>query len=196
MESSGAALLPAGTFSTRGLDISGFPVIQFEGHVFWRRLKALHDSAYDPAKLLDDPATPLKIDSTGKPIGGKLLGDVLYPSMDLTRMRRQPDEWDQLTAARAIHPQLADESASWGAFQIMGFNWKICGRASIEDFVETAHTLPGQLELFVGFIKANPKLITALRNRDWKSFAVTYNGAAAIKNGYDRKLARAWERFG
>jgi hypothetical protein len=193
VESSGSPLLAEGSTSPRGQVLSGLPVIQFEGHVFWRRLEKLRDTAYDPRRLTSDPATCQIIDSTGKPIGERLLADILYPSLDMSKMRRPPAEWDQLAAARAIHEGEANQSASWGAFQIMGFNWPACA-GSLAEFLELSSSVPGQVRLFTAFIQADRKLLAALRNRDWRQFATIYNGSQGVRNGYDLKMARAFER--
>ena len=193
VESSGAPLVAPNTTTPRGHDISGYPVVQFEGHQFWRRLSKLRDPALDPSRLLKDPATALIEDSTGRPIGPQLLGDILYPALDMSKMRRVPEEWDQLTAARAIHKASADESTSWGAFQIMGFNWRACGAGSLAEFVLTSYTLPGQVRLFAAFVKSDRKLLSALKRRDWRAFATIYNGVQGVKNGYDVKIRKAYE---
>ena len=191
VESSGASNLPVHAVTPRGLPVGGFPVVQLEGHVFWSQLSK---AGLDPSKILADPATRDIVDQTGKPIGAKLLADILYPSLDMSKMRKPLEEWDQLAAARAIHDAAADMSASWGAFQIMGFNHKPCGHLDIRSFVCEAQTLDGQARLFAKFLKSSPPIVKALRALDFKAFARLYNGRKAVANGYHLKLQREYER--
>ena len=39
------------------------------------------------------------------------------------------------------------------------------------------------------------KLAASLKNRDWRTVARKYNGPNALKNGYDKKLKAAFEKF-
>jgi hypothetical protein len=104
-------------------------------------------------------------------------------------------EYDRLRAAMTLDRSAALQAASWGKFQVMGFNHGACGHDSIESLVramvsgETA-----QLAACVAFIKAN-KLDDDLRREDWSGFARGYNGPDFARNAYDRKLARAHARF-
>jgi hypothetical protein len=83
-------------------------------------------------------------------------------------------------------------SASWGAFQIMGDNYKICGFASAEDFVQAMVSgEPAQLDAFVSFVKKNG-LADELIRLDWAGFARGYNGPAYKANKYDAKLFAAY----
>lgn len=104
-------------------------------------------------------------------------------------------EWYRLTLARQIDAALADQATSWGAFQIMGFNYAACGFDSIETFIEAmAADECQQLHAFAEFVRADPALLKALRARKWPDFARLYNGPAYKDNLYDVKLARAYER--
>ena len=49
---------------------------------------------------------------------------------------QQAAQHARLEAALAIDSVAAVESTFWGMFQIGGFNWKLCGTASREEFVE------------------------------------------------------------
>src|SRR5437870_4720151 len=53
----------------------------------------------------------------------------------------------------------------------------------------------GQMDTFVRFIKANPAIHLALKNKDWAKFAKLYNGPDYLKNKYDTKLAEAYASF-
>lgn len=60
---------------------------------------------------------------------------ILYPKWTkehYTSGIREYDPWEQ---ACKINREAADASASWGMFQIMGFNYAACGEESVESFV-------------------------------------------------------------
>jgi hypothetical protein len=104
-------------------------------------------------------------------------------------------EYDRLHAAIELDRKAALESASWGKFQIMGFNYSLAGHTNVECFVEAMVSgEPAQLAAFVAFIRAC-KLDGALIRGDWASFARGYNGSAYAENAYDRKMAQAYAAF-
>jgi hypothetical protein len=101
-------------------------------------------------------------------------------------------EWARLDQAIALDRPAALQSASWGAFQIMGANYAQAGCADIEVFVDAQSTsAETQLECFTRFIGRRWYLVP-LREKDWALFAERYNGPAYAKNQYDTKLARAY----
>jgi len=51
-----------------------------------------------------------------------------------------------------------------------------------------------QLSAMFTFIRSQ-NLKTALKNRNWKVFARTYNGPKFAENGYHTKLAAAYQRY-
>ncbi|WP_047238107.1 N-acetylmuramidase domain-containing protein [Chromobacterium subtsugae] len=91
--------------------------------------------------------------------------------------------------------QLAIESCSWGAFQLMGYHWQRLGYASAAEWrlaMESGE--PAQLDAFVRFIMAEPALLKALQAKRWADVARLYNGPAYRENLYDAKLAAAYAR--
>jgi len=104
-------------------------------------------------------------------------------------------EWRRLEAACRLDRTAALQSASWGMFQIMGFNYPYCGCADVEGFVAGQYEgATQQLALFVKFI-SRPPLLPALRARHWKAFARAYNGPDFAANRYDERLATAYARW-
>lgn len=100
-------------------------------------------------------------------------------------------EWARLEQAIVLDRTAALQSASWGAFQIMGANFAQAGCADIEAFVEAQMaSAESQLECFTRFI-ARPWYLDPLRATDWTTFARRYNGPGYAQNQYDVKLARA-----
>jgi hypothetical protein len=155
-------------------------VIQFEGHIFWQQLLSLKDPALRPTRLLSQ---------------FPYYYDILYPKLDRRYTLRPAAEWDQLTKARHIHQWAADRSASWGMFQIMGFNAELVGFADIADFVEAMGTIEGQTNAFIGYLKAVPATLKALKSLDFATFARLYNGPGFAKNKYDVKLKQAYYKY-
>jgi N-acetylmuramidase len=88
------------------------------------------------------------------------------------------------------------KSASLGAFQILGENHVDCGFATVAGFVtammreETDH-----LAAFVQFILANSGMHTALKNKNWATFASLYNGPNYAINQYDTKMQTQYDEL-
>lgn len=86
-------------------------------------------------------------------------------------------------------------SASWGAFQVMGFNWKVCGYKSLQAFInDVTGSAAGQLRAFVGYVRGRG-LADELQRMDWAGFARGYNGPAYAANKYDKKLEAAYAKY-
>jgi hypothetical protein len=142
------------------------PKILFERHIFSRETGRKFDSKYP--------------DISSKKTGGYLGGS---------------REYDRLEKAFNLDAEAALKSASWGRFQIMGFNYRACGFKSVEQFVDAAKASEDQhLMAFVGFVKEN-HLDDELRRKDWAKFARGYNGPAYQKNQYDIKMAQAYKKY-
>lgn len=152
---------------------SGQPVILFEGHIFWSQLKK---RGIDPEKY-----------KTGNE-------DILYPTWNKLHYKSVEAEYERLGKARRIHREAADASASWGMFQIMGFNHVACGEKSVSGFVDMmCKSELHQLLLSARFIRSGG-MLPALQQKDWAEFAKRYNGPAYARNKYDEKLAAAYEK--
>lgn len=106
----------------------------------------------------------------------------------------QAAQYARLDAAKAINEQSALESAFWGMFQIGGFNWKLCGCSSVEEFVERmSRSERDQLELFAALIR-NCKMLEPLQKKQWLAFALKYNGPRAKARGYHTRMAQSYAR--
>lgn len=101
----------------------------------------------------------------------------------------------RLAQAVEIDREAALQSCSWGKFQLMGFNYKRCGFALLQDFINAMYRSEGaQLTAFCQFVKSMG-LDDELRARDWTAFARGYNGAGFLANHYDTRLAKAFDQF-
>jgi hypothetical protein len=104
-------------------------------------------------------------------------------------------EKERLAKAITLDRPAALKSASWGKFQIMGFNHAAAGFSDLQKFVNAMYrSEAAQLEAFVDFV-IHEKLDDELRERRWADFARRYNGPGYRVNRYDIKLAQAFERF-
>ncbi len=147
--------------------------ILFEGHIFWRQLVIM---GINPARHV---------------IGNQ---DILYEVWDKSKYVGGAGEYARLEKAMKIHRIAALRSASYGMFQIMGFNHLKCGYDNIDAFVADMHdTAEKQLQAGITFIK-NSNLIDYLNNKNWKEFARRYNGPGYEQNSYDIKLQQAYQK--
>ena len=150
--------------------------VQYEPHVMYRQLASNFDRARADKELVAHP------DLVAKKAGS-------YQSLD-------KEDKDMNRAAQLIDRTSALESASWGAFQIMGYHWKTLQYTTLQGFINDQYTAAGQLETFVRFIQADPRLLKALRGKDWATFARIYNGPNYAANKYDTKLAAVFKQYG
>ena len=149
---------------------SGEPKILFEPHIFSR----LTGGAYD-----------------------KSHPDISYPKWKPNAYGPISAQHGKLDRAAALDRDAAMQSASWGTFQIMGFNWKRSGFKSVQAFVNAMYKgVDGHADAMVGYIKGDPDCLRALQNRNWGAFARLYNGTGYKANRYDEKLAAAYRKFG
>lgn len=164
-----------------GFLATGKPKILFERHVMHRRLALPRAEGDDQAALrrhADELAAQYPALVNTKP-GGYIGG---------------PGEHQRLAQARMIDALCANESASWGAFQIMGYHAERLGYTSVDEFVRLmSEDENQQFEAFIRFIEADPALLKALKSKKWAAFAKAYNGPAYARNLYDVKLERAYE---
>ena len=152
------------------------PTILFEGHVFYKRLK---EYGLNP---------DLYINTNTK--------DILYKTWTKQYYKTGLKEWKRLERARQIHRDAANESASWGLAQIMGFNYKMCNCTDINEFVhKMSESKESQLELFAYFIYNNKNMYNALKNKNWSGFAKLYNGPGYASNSYDKKLQQNYNKY-
>jgi hypothetical protein len=109
---------------------------------------------------------------------------------------RGKGEWERLMYAMEFDLSAALMSASWGRFQIMGFNAHPSGYTDIIDFaIAMATDERLQLIAFVNYLRSTG-LDDELQRHDWTNFARLYNGPRYYDNQYHTKLATAWKKHG
>ncbi|MDD6723780.1 MAG: N-acetylmuramidase family protein [Bacteroidales bacterium] len=100
----------------------------------------------------------------------------------------------RLDAARTIDDKTAIEGTFWGMFQLGGFNWKVCGTSSPDEFVRLmSRSERDQLELFAEFIRETG-MLPLLKAKNWSAFARRFNGPSYARRGYHTRLARAYAK--
>lgn len=167
-------LVESGTKS--GFLDSGKPQILFEGHVFYKYLKA-NVKSLDMNKLCAQ------------------YPNIVYPKWNKSKYLGGEKEWTRLEQARQINQKYANYAASWGMFQVMGFNYNKCGCQSVNEFVERmSSSQEQQLMLTLHFLKSSG-LIAPLQKRQWATFARGYNGAGYAQNKYHLKLQAAYNNY-
>lgn len=105
------------------------------------------------------------------------------------------EEYSRLEKAERLNKTAARLSASYGKFQIMGFNFALCGFTSVDEFYDAMQTDEGaHLLAFTEYVK-HVGLDNVLRSHKWTEFAKRYNGPEYWKNVYDTKLAAAYKKY-
>lgn len=178
-----------------------------------------HDDYARAAELLGVEVAALKaVAQIEAPYGGFLNTDeprILYERHIFSRLTRgrYDARWPDISNPRpggyvggyAEHIRLqravdldrdaALQSASWGKFQIMGFNYAACGCRTLQEFINLVYrSEQAHLALFVNFLRSRG-LVKYLRNKDFAGFARWYNGPAYAKNRYDVRLRAAYRRL-
>jgi hypothetical protein len=153
----------------KGFGNDGRPIILNEPHIFWRELGA--GAKRDRA--------------VREGLAYQKWGAKPYP-------RSQPERYAWLKKAMAIDETAALKSCSWGLGQVMGFNHKAAGFATVQSFVAAmTHSEGAHLYAMARFI-VSKGLQRHLRAGNWSSFAKGYNGSGYAKHGYHTKLANAY----
>lgn len=172
VESAGSGFLP-----------DGRPKILFERHQFYKRMIVPRKPGETQAALMAKRSTfALKYPEICSPTPGGYKGGV--------------DEWDRLTLARSFSDTAAIESASFGLFQVMGFNASKAFWPDVQSFFRCMHGSEGdQVKALTGFLMDNPSLTRSIVQKDWKAVAYGYNGPGYATNRYDIKLTNAYVKY-
>ncbi|WP_394183022.1 N-acetylmuramidase family protein [Marinomonas posidonica] len=121
--------------------------------------------------------------------------DISSPKWDRSLYVGGEKEYERLQKAMELDRSAALKSASFGRYQIMGFNHEAAGYEDVESFVSDMFFAERHhLIAFVHFIKSNNRLLEAIQNLDWSTFARYYNGPSYAENHYDEKLQSAYEK--
>lgn len=148
----------------------GMPCILFEAHIFSKYSQHQYDESH--------PDISSKSWNRSLYLGGE-------------------KEYKRLQKAMSLDREAALMSASYGRYQIMGFNHETAGYDDVEPFVcDMFLAEKHHLIAFVNFIKSNHHLLESIQSLDWATFARHYNGPSYAENHYDEKLQAAYEKHG
>lgn len=154
--------------SGSGFDGLSRPKALFEPHVFYRELG-------EKKRAL----------AVNQGLAYRRWGERPYPK----------DSYPRIIAAMSIDRPAALRSTSWGLGQVMGFNHKTVGYASVEEMVfDLLDDEEKHLAQMIRFIEAE-SLDDDLRDGRWEAFARGYNGPGYAKHGYHTKLAAAYAKW-
>lgn len=148
---------------------SGQPIILFEAHIFSKHTQHRYDNSHP---------------------------DISSKRWDRSLYTMGEHEYLRLQRAMELDRHAALMSASFGRYQIMGFNHQAAGYNDVEAFVRDMFlSEANHLKAFASFIQSNSQLHGALKAKNWPYFARIYNGPGYSKNHYDEKLAHAYEKY-
>jgi peptidoglycan hydrolase-like protein with peptidoglycan-binding domain len=161
-----------------GFDAQGRPKMLFEPHIFWRELGA------------------------GKERDAAVKQGLAYPKWK----RNYPkDSYPRLVQAMKIDEAAALRSASWGATQILGDNFKLAGFGSVHEMVDAmCEDEDNHIEAMIEFVKAagiddDLRRLAGLKRpttpADCAPIARAYNGPGYAENRYHIKMAEAHNKW-
>jgi|HubBroStandDraft_1064217.scaffolds.fasta_scaffold97526_2 hypothetical protein len=165
-----------------GFAANGLPIIRYELHQF-------HKQTGGKYRVLHDP-----YDLTHPHLSEPTLADG-----ERCHSGRQATEWSLLYGAMILRDankrRRASEalsSASWGMFQVMGFNGTNVGWNDVGQFATDMFASEGNhLRAFVGYV-GYAGLSAAIVGKNWTAFAEGYNGPDYAVNNYDDRIKAAY----
>jgi len=175
------ALIQVEAGNKSGFESDGRPQILFEGHIFYKYLVKKYGEKKTQELARKHP-------------------NIVYKKWSKSQYYGGIREHDRLSEAASIDRELALMSASYGMFQIMGFNHSLCGCVFLQDFINRMwRSQLDQIELAIEFLKNSKfrgkSLLYWLKTKHWANFAEGYNGPGYKSNKYDVKLYEAWKKF-
>lgn len=159
-----------------GFTASGEPTILFEPHIFYSRLTKKNFITLRNRIMVKEP-------------------DLCYAKWKQGLYGSYASQHKKLQRAVKYERDCALESCSWGLGQVMGYHWKSLGFSSLQEFINLVYRDEmGQVEVMMRYLEKND-LLESLREQNWHSFALGYNGKGYKKNQYHVKLKQAYEQF-
>jgi hypothetical protein len=130
--------------------------------------------------------------------GGKydqIAPSLSYPVWTKAYYRDWKGEKQRLAQAVALDREAALKSASWGTFQIMGFNFKDAGCTDIEQFVNMMNGQSNDHLTMFTSLMLSWGLNADLKIHDWASVARRYNGTGQVAD-YSSRMRTEYARLG
>ncbi len=170
-----------------GFDKINRPVILYEPFIFGDLTKQKYDGAI---VTINNENYPLSLDRKK-----------VKWSIQNAKYGPKSIQYHKLDAAEKLDVDAAYKCCSWGRFQILGMNYKLCGYNSLDSFLTDMFSSEKyHLFAFVNFIK-NKKLDKYLIEKNWIKFAEGYNGkmqnkgTETIYDDYSYKLEMAYKKL-
>jgi len=170
-----------------GFDDKGRPIILYEPFVFGDLTKNKFDGA---TVIINNVIYPLSLNR-----------NKIKWSIQVAKYGPQSVQYDKLDAAEKLDIDAAYKCCSWGRFQILGMNYKLCGYETLDNFLsDMFNSEKYHLLAFINFIKKR-KLDKYLIEKNWIKFAESYNGkmqnkgTETIVDDYSYKLEMAYKKF-
>lgn len=162
-----------------GFFTDGSCTILFERHIFFNQVTQKFGSEQAQQWSIKYPNICFETRSQSAYFGGKR-------------------EWERVNLAKNLDPECALLSTSFGMFQIMGFNYKICGYSNVgeyvSDMIKSEKYQVGAVSMYIKNY-ANGKLYKAVTSLDFNEIARLFNGNDYAVNNYNGKLKDAYKKF-
>ncbi len=161
--------------ANRGFESDGHPRVRFECHIF-------NNPDYSGCREFS--------------LFGGAMPCTINQGESFSRVSSETN-YNAFKIAFERNPERAICSTSFGLAQIIGFNYKRVGYASINDFYQAMFSEDKQKEAFLMFLVTDSVILSELRkdNTDWEVVARRYNGPAYKENQYDAKLIAAYNEY-
>ncbi|MBS7253710.1 N-acetylmuramidase domain-containing protein [Flavobacterium branchiicola] len=141
--------------------------ILYERHYMFRLLSSKYGESFAKAKM---ETNPYLVNSTS--------GKYVYDSEGIKQQNEEIASHEKFNKARKIDEDIAIQSCSWGAFQVMGEYYNH-DYESPQEFEKAMNMCEKQqLSYFKTFLlKVKTKAHKALKDKNWEKFTYWYNGA-------------------
>ncbi len=161
---------------------SSGPVIRFENHILWDRWGKSHPDKFK-AHFRHDGSRRWRGHQYRTSAGG---------TWKKCHAERQPGEWKVYRFAAGLNEDAATTSMSIGLAQIMGFHYKRIGYAAPAAMLNAMASSEGyQILGLFDFVNTSSgkRLLSAIQNKDWYTFAKGYNGGGKFRDYGDKMKA-------
>lgn len=187
----------------------------------YAKVRAVDEVESNNGGMMDAQAAILALDGPGGFIDGSVLPKILFeahwfdrftkgkfrashPNLSSAKWNKAlyvggQGEWERLYKAMKLDEEAALKSASWGRYQIMGFNHVNAGYPNVRAFVDAMkQSERKQLEAFVNFVKNeghaakvnNIGAVAAMNN----AFTTWYNGPGQVPK-YSALIAKSYAKY-
>lgn len=186
-----------------GFAKDGRLIIQFEPHLFSRELTALGVKHTLTKKTLKG-RTYYSIETQTVQVTAKSTYEINVTAWKIDNgVEGQTQEYKAFNKAFAINPDAAMKSASIGAPQILGLHYKRLGFKTVGAMWDAFRASElNQVKALATFIKTDPRLLKALKEKNWHLVATYYNGSdyqALAKNlgitPYNIQMSNMYKKY-